>query len=153
MKNFAAFAVAVVLGIVLSFSQAKAFQFPWSPSPTPPHRIAKRHLAQMAESAHEPAPAGAPEPYERPIPLPSWAPLVKRVMPTVVNVAVTQEASLRSFGTKKGRARARTAIRTVQAFHSDSTIHSATMVHLRDFNISSGRSSHENSSNTELAQG
>ncbi len=33
-------------------------------------------------------PPNTPEPDETEVPLPSWAPLVKRVMPTVVNVSV-----------------------------------------------------------------
>jgi serine protease Do len=45
----------------------------------------------------KPAPAGAPEPNEQPIPIASWAPLIKRVMPTVVNVAVTQEIKATEF--------------------------------------------------------
>lgn len=96
MKKLAAFAAAAVLGIALSFSQVGAFQFPWS-SPSPPHRITRNLAARITDQNNEPAPAGAPEPNERPIPLPSWAPLVKREMPTVVNVAVTQEVTSTEF--------------------------------------------------------
>ena len=96
MKKLAAFAAAAVLGIALSFSQAGAFQFPWS-SPSPPHSITENPSARITNQSHGPAPAGAPEPNERPIALPSWAPLVKRVMPTVVNVAVTQEVTSAEF--------------------------------------------------------
>ncbi len=96
MRKLAAFAAAVVLGIALSFSQAGAFQFPWS-TPSPPHSITENPSARITNHTHEPAPAGAPEPNERPILLPSWAPLVKRVMPTVVNVAVTQEVTSAEF--------------------------------------------------------
>ena len=96
MKKLGAFAAAAVLGIALSFSQVGAFQFPWS-SPSPPHRNTRNLATRITDQTHEPAPAGAPEPNERPILLASWAPLVKRVMPTVVNVAVTQEVTSTEF--------------------------------------------------------
>jgi serine protease Do len=96
MKKLAAFAAAAVLGIALSFSQAGAFQFPWS-TPSPPHSITENPSARITNQSHGPAPADAPEPNERAIALQSWAPLVKRVMPTVVNVAVTQEVTSAEF--------------------------------------------------------
>ncbi|HVB81478.1 MAG TPA: DegQ family serine endoprotease [Candidatus Binataceae bacterium] len=97
MKKLAAFAAAALLGIALSLSTAAAFQFPWN-SPSQPNKIAKNPSAQIIDQSHKPAPAGAPEPNERAIALPSWAPLVKRVMPTVVNVAITQEVKTTEFG-------------------------------------------------------
>src|SRR5512146_1411702 len=101
MKRLAALAVAGVLGIALGISYAAAFQFPWS-SPSQPRKIAKNSSAQTSaqiiDQSHEPAPAGAPEPNDLAVAMPSWAPLVKRVMPTVVNVAVTQEVRTTEFG-------------------------------------------------------
>jgi S1-C subfamily serine protease len=46
--------------------------------------------ASTANYTHRPAPNGEPEPNEA-INLPSWAPLVKRVLPVVINVSVTGE--------------------------------------------------------------
>ena len=97
MKKLAALAVAGVLGIALGISYAAAFQFPWSSSNWP-RNIAKPSSAQIIDQSKGPAPAGAPEPNERAVAMASWAPLIKRVMPTVVNVAVTQEARTTEFG-------------------------------------------------------
>jgi serine protease Do len=101
MKRFAGLAIACVLGIVLGLSYAAAFQLPWS-SPGQPGKITKNPSAQIIdrshEQSHEPAPAGEPEPNERAVAMASWAPLVKQVMPTVVNVAVTQEVKAADFG-------------------------------------------------------
>jgi S1-C subfamily serine protease len=85
----AALAVAVGLGA----SQAIHVNFPWSSA-----AHAQATMTEAAGGSHQPAPAGAPEPNEQAIALPSWAPLVKRVMPTVVNVAVTQEVRSTGFG-------------------------------------------------------
>jgi serine protease Do len=81
----------VILGILIAFANAGAFPF-WGSSEqkqgqTSSHPAAPSQTAQ----ASQPAPANAPEPSEAGVALPSWAPLVKRVMPTVVNVAVVQE--------------------------------------------------------------
>jgi serine protease Do len=89
-KTVAAIVGGVGLGILIAFANAGAFPF-WGsddahaqgkPTPIP--------AAPVAEN-HQPAPANAPEPNEKIVGLPSLAPLVKRVMPTVVNVAVVQE--------------------------------------------------------------
>jgi serine protease Do len=97
VKRFAGLAIAGVLGIALGISYAHAFQLPWR-SGSQPRIVAKNSSAQIVEQSHEPAPAGAPEPNERALALPSWAPLVRRVMPTVVNVAVTQEVKATEYG-------------------------------------------------------
>jgi len=88
-KTIAAVAGGVVLGIAVAFANAGAFPL-WS-SDTPG---AAKPVPTQAETTadHQPAPPNAPEPGEKThVMLPSWAPLVKRVMPAVVNVAVVQE--------------------------------------------------------------
>jgi serine protease Do len=93
-KTIAAIAGGVVLGITVAFANAGAFQFPWgSDEGQQPKAGAPAQSAPSAQ-AHEPAPPNAPEPNEVTsggVALPSWAPMVKKVMPTVVNVAITQE--------------------------------------------------------------
>src|SRR5579875_3414240 len=94
-KTIAAIAGGVVLGIAIAFANAGAFPF-WGSDEG--QTAANPHQAQTGTKAsHNPAPPNAPEPTERAIALPSWAPLVKRVMPTVVNVAVVQEVKTSGF--------------------------------------------------------
>src|SRR5579884_542265 len=57
----------------------------------PQQQQAQNTAAAPAATADKPAPAGAPEPLEKPGVISSFAPLVKRVMPTVVNVSVVQK--------------------------------------------------------------
>lgn len=94
MKRIATLVALAVLGIAVCVAQAAAFQFPWSSTSqvrkSPPN-------SQRITQSHRPAPAGAPEPNEPMVALPSWAPLVKRVMPTVVNVAITEEVKTTTF--------------------------------------------------------
>jgi serine protease Do len=91
-KTIAAIVGGVGLGILIAFANAGAFPF-WDSNDA--NAQSKPQTAQTAPAppadTHQPAPANAPEPNERAITLPSWAPLVKQVMPTVVNVAVVQE--------------------------------------------------------------
>jgi S1-C subfamily serine protease len=88
-KTIAAIAGGVALGIAVALSSAGAFQFPWgSGEQTQPPKNAQ--TAQNGVASHEPAPPNAPEPNEV-VNIPSWAPMVKKVMPTVVNVAITEE--------------------------------------------------------------
>jgi serine protease Do len=95
-KTIAAAMGGVVLGLAIAFANAGAFQFPWgsdqSAKPGTP-----AHSADKPAASRQPAPPNAPEPNEPGVPLPSWAPLVKRVMPTVVNVAVVQEVKTSGF--------------------------------------------------------
>jgi serine protease Do len=70
--------------------QAKAAQ-PASDAPAVPQQQAQNTAAAPAQPAEKPAPAGAPEPQEKVGVITSFAPLVKRVMPTVVNVSVVQK--------------------------------------------------------------
>jgi S1-C subfamily serine protease len=89
-KTVAAIAGGAALGIVVAFASAGAFQFPWGSDTT---QQGKSMTAAPAAHQEEPAPPGAPEPGEprQWVQMPSWAPMVKKVMPTVVNVAITQE--------------------------------------------------------------
>jgi serine protease Do len=94
MKKIAPLVAAVALGVALCVTQAAAFQFPWS-STSQAEKSQPR--SEEVNQSHQPAPAGAPEPNESVVALPSWAPLVKRVMPTVVNVAITEEVKTTAF--------------------------------------------------------
>src|ERR1700681_15634 len=89
-KTVAAIVGGVGLGILIAFANAGAFPF-WGSDDA--HAQGKPTPIQAAPAAetHQPSPANAPEPNEKIVGLPSLAPLVKRVMPTVVNVAVVQE--------------------------------------------------------------
>jgi serine protease Do len=93
-KTIAAVTGGVLLGLAIAFANAGAFQFPWgSGDNSSPPRAAQNQV----EAANQPAPPNAPEPNEPAVALPSWASLVKRVMPTVVNVAVVQEVKSSGF--------------------------------------------------------
>ncbi|MBV8773524.1 MAG: DegQ family serine endoprotease [Deltaproteobacteria bacterium] len=99
-KTIAAVTGGVMLGLAIAFANAGAFQFPWgsgdqAAKPTAPSQ--NQTPQKQALASHQPAPPNAPEPNEPAVALPSWAPLVKRVMPTVVNVAVVQEVKSSGF--------------------------------------------------------
>ncbi|HEX5425369.1 MAG TPA: trypsin-like peptidase domain-containing protein, partial [Candidatus Acidoferrales bacterium] len=92
-KKIAAVSCGVFLGIVIAFARAGAFPF-WSSSAQQEH--AKSHPAPTERTAQAqnsaPAPANQPEPNEASAAqIPSFAPLVKRVMGSVVNVSVVQQ--------------------------------------------------------------
>jgi serine protease Do len=90
----------VLLGIAIAFARAGAFPF-WNSSEQPqPKQEAPAAQSQTANAAPAPAPAPAnqPEPTERYALGASFAPLVKRVMPTVVNVSVVSEVKTFGFG-------------------------------------------------------
>jgi len=101
-KKVAAVIGGVLLGIALAFARAGAFPF-WGSSssnngnPDASASASAAPAAPVKQAAPAPAPVGQPEPEAPPVtskggvPLPSFAPLVKRVMPTVVNVSVVQE--------------------------------------------------------------
>jgi len=93
-KKIAAVSCGVLVGILIAFARAGAFPF-WSGSPQQqqhanPQSASPERTAQ-AEPNRGPAPANQPEPNESGVPIPSFAPLVKRVMPSVVNVSVVQQ--------------------------------------------------------------
>src|SRR5579883_806508 len=98
-KKIAAVIGGVLLGIVIAFARAGAFPFWGSSSSAAGNQAASAAspAATAKPAAPAPAPAGQPEPVPPPVttksgvPIPSFAPLVKRVMPTVVNVSVVQE--------------------------------------------------------------
>ncbi len=92
-KKIAAVSCGVFLGILIAFARAGAFPF-WSSSPQQEHAKSQSPPAErtaQAEPNPEPAPANQPEPNEAGVLIPSFAPLVKRVMPSVVNVSVVQQ--------------------------------------------------------------
>ncbi|HXD91315.1 MAG TPA: DegQ family serine endoprotease [Candidatus Binataceae bacterium] len=99
-RTVPAIAGGVVLGLIVAFASAGgAFQFPWGSDEGPPPKAGAPAQAGQPAPAHKPAPANAPEPDEaRAIALPSWAPMVKKVMPTVVNIAITQEVKTGGMG-------------------------------------------------------
>lgn len=99
-KTIAAVTGGVMLGLAIAFADAGAFQFPWGSgdqAAKPPVSSQNQTHQKQALASHQPAPPNAPEPNEPAVALPSWAPLVKRVMPTVVNVAVVQEVKSSGF--------------------------------------------------------
>jgi len=99
-KTIAAVTGGVVLGLAIAFANAGAFQFPWGSgddTSKPGASTQSQTPQNQAQASHHPAPPNAPEPNEPAVALPSWAPLVKRVMPTVVNVAVVQEIKSSGF--------------------------------------------------------
>jgi len=96
----------VVLGIAIAFARAGAFPF-WNNEPdTPKQDTPAPNLQSQANPAPQPqivlpAPANQPEPGARYSAGTSFAPFVKRVMPTVVNVSVVSD--LKSMGGLEGQ--------------------------------------------------
>ncbi|MGO9059797.1 MAG: DegQ family serine endoprotease [Candidatus Binataceae bacterium] len=105
--------VFAVVGVVLmttalALASASAFSL-WGSEQTPseakPAQIPPAAPVQPGASLPKPekpapAPAGAPEPMEKAGVISSFAPLVKHVMPTVVNVSVVQK--VKGFGFEGG---------------------------------------------------
>src|SRR5437879_6196374 len=103
-KKIGAVSIGVLIGLVIAFARAGAFPF-WNEntnqaSPGPSASPQAQPAAPRAPGeAAAPAPANAPEPGERMAGVVnSFAPLVKRVMPTVVNVSVVQDVKVQGFG-------------------------------------------------------
>src|SRR5271166_521077 len=100
-KKIGAVAIGVTVGLVIAFARAGAFQLWGSDTPqnqsSPPTQSAQAEQTNPAPVA-APAPANQPEPNEKVGVITSFAPLVKRVMPTVVNVAVVQDIKAGSMG-------------------------------------------------------
>src|SRR6266851_4268994 len=97
-RKIAAVVSGAVLGIAIGFARAGAFPFWSSESPQATPHASPAPKSETPSASHEPAPPNQPEPTERlGVALPSLAPLVKRVMPTVVNVAVVQEVKTSGF--------------------------------------------------------
>jgi len=104
-KKIGAISFGVIVGLVVAFARAGAFQL-WG-NDKPQAQSSPAAQSAQAEQAKPPAnvapaPANQPEPNEKAGVITSFAPLVKRVMPTVVNVAVVQEIKAGSFGMPGG---------------------------------------------------
>lgn len=99
-RKIAAIAGGVVLGLIIAFARAGAFPF-WSSGdkdsakPAAPQAVASMSAVDSGPPSQ--TPPMAPESSGRAGAIGSFAPLVKRVMPTVVNVAVVQD--VKTFGT------------------------------------------------------
>src|SRR5271154_4594021 len=102
-KKVVAVSGGVLLGIAIAFARAGAFPFWSSQDPGSPAAQSTGKPATLASAAPAPAADSAPaaanqsEPVSAAVTMPSFAPLVKRVMPTVVNVAVVQEVNTSSM--------------------------------------------------------
>jgi len=98
IKKIGAVSIGVILGLVIAFARAGAFQL-WgsdsaqNPPASPPAQSAQAEQPKAPLNV-VPAPANQPEPNEKVGVITSFAPLVKRVMPTVVNVAVVQDVKV-----------------------------------------------------------
>jgi serine protease Do len=93
-KKIAAVSCGVFLGILIAFARAGAFPFWSSNSPQQQGKSQSAPPADrpaQAEPNSQPAPANQPEPNEASAQIPSFAPLVKRVAASVVNVSVVQQ--------------------------------------------------------------
>ncbi len=101
VKKVGAVLVGVLIGLVIAFARAGAFPF-WGSSnqneAQPQAKVASPVQSEPVKKTAEPAPANQPEPLAHEGVLSSFAPLVKRVMPTVVNVSVVQEIKVQGFG-------------------------------------------------------
>ncbi|SRR5579875_537921 len=91
IRKKAVVVAALVLITGISIGAATAFPFHWSSTET-----------AKGDNTNQMAPPNTPEPNEGGVPLPSWAPLVKRVMPTVVNVQVVETIKTTEFGENPG---------------------------------------------------
>jgi serine protease Do len=91
-KKVAAVIGGVLLGVAIAFARAGAFPF-WGSS----NHSSKSETQSAQVTSAAPAPANQPEPNEQVGVIRSFAPLVKRVMPTVVNVAVVQDVKTSGF--------------------------------------------------------
>jgi serine protease Do len=90
-RKAAVIITALILVVATSFTAAMAFPFHWG--------LNEKPKSQVTGVSHQMAAPGSPEPNEEvEVPLPSWAPLVKCVMPTVVNVAVVETIRNVGFG-------------------------------------------------------
>jgi serine protease Do len=86
----AAIVAALMLAIVILITTVPVLPLPWS-------------AGEASGGTTNMAPPNTPEPNEAGVvPIPSWAPLVKRVMPTVVNVSVVETIKATEFGGHEG---------------------------------------------------
>jgi serine protease Do len=102
IKKIGAVGIGVIIGLVVAFARAGAFQL-WGSSDSPQAASSPATQSAQAEQVKPPAvnvvpaPANQPEPNEKVGVITSFAPLVKHVMPTVVNVAVVQDVKVGSM--------------------------------------------------------
>jgi serine protease Do len=96
LKKIGAVSIGVLIGLVVAFARAGAFQLWGAEQPTGQASPAAQSAPaeQSSNVVAAPAPANQPEPGEKAGVVMSFAPLVKRVMPTVVNVAVVQDVKV-----------------------------------------------------------
>ncbi len=96
IKKIGAVSIGVIIGLVVAFARAGAFQLWGSEKPAAQSSPAAESPQQEQSTAQNvsPAPANQPEPNEKVGVITSFAPLVKHVKPTVVNVAVVQEVKV-----------------------------------------------------------
>ena len=107
LKRIGAVSIGVFIGLAFAFARAGAFQLwgadqPKSQSSPAAQAAPPQQPANIAKPAPAPAPANQPEPGEKPGVVTSFAPLVKHVMPTVVNVAVVQDIKVGTQGGMPG---------------------------------------------------
>jgi serine protease Do len=99
VKKFAAIAGGVLIGLVVAFAhQAGAFPFWGSGDDQSAAPSSSASSAAQAEPVSEPAKPNTPEPNERVGVITSFAPLVKRVMPSVVSVKIVQDVKVSEGG-------------------------------------------------------
>ncbi len=101
VKKVGAVLVGVLIGLVIAFARAGAFPF-WGSSnqdkPAPHAKVSPSAVESQTAKAAASAPVNQPVPMGHEGVISSFAPLVKRVMPTVVNVSVVQEIKVQGFG-------------------------------------------------------
>lgn len=99
VKKIGAVSIGVIIGLVVAFARAGAFQLWGTDKPQSQSAPAAQSAqAEQPPANVSPAPANQPEPNEKVGVITSFAPLVKHVKPTVVNVAVVQDVKVGNFG-------------------------------------------------------
>ncbi len=99
VKKISAVSIGVIIGLVIAFARAGAFQLWGTDKPqSQSSPAAQSAQAEQPPANISPAPANQPEPNEKVGVITSFAPLVKHVKPTVVNVAVVQDVKVGNFG-------------------------------------------------------
>jgi serine protease Do len=98
LKKIGAVSIGVIIGLVVAFARAGAFQLWGSDKPSADSNATQSAQAEQPKppppAIVSPAPPNLPEPNEKVGVITSFAPLVKHVMPTVVNVAVVQDVKV-----------------------------------------------------------
>jgi serine protease Do len=97
LRRLSALAAVVALVVVVAFVRAGAFPL-WGSSHRGQARPQGSAPMQLAAKANEPAASAHPEPAPAGVAVASFAPLVKQVVATVVNVSVVQRVKASGFG-------------------------------------------------------